>query len=174
MHFKITHINIQGLLNIPVLEVASVRVTTKLSMSLFDDIQKHGEGKIPPTYLSHIVCPFSHCIQLGTLTTSLKWVEILEDSPKQVIAHVLYLMKLNQILEMVTTLAGSSFGLKDGKGLDASLNGPWGICMNQHDQCLYICDRSNISIRKLTMKGSSRFKITLLHYLWTNIILIIY
>ena len=63
-------------------------------------------------------------------------------------------MRLSQTTEMVTTLAGSSAGLKDGKGTDASFNNPWGICVDPHDQCLYICDTSNDSIRRLTMEGA--------------------
>ena len=57
----LTKINIQGLLNVPLLEVSSVRVTTRLPMALFNDIQKHGEGKISPTPIFQLTC-LSHCI----------------------------------------------------------------------------------------------------------------
>ena len=74
------------------------------------------------------------------------------------------MMGLSHTTEMVTTLAGSSAGLKDGKGSDASFINPWGICMNTHDQCVYICDYNN-SIRRLTMEGTSCFNIIPLHIL---------
>ena len=84
-------------------------------------------------------------------------------SPKQVIDHLsycLFTMRLSQTTEMVTTLAGSSQGLKDGKGSNASFRCPWGMCHNAHNQCVYICDWRNNSIRRLTMEGTSCFKIT--------------
>jgi hypothetical protein len=54
---------------------------------------------------------------------------------------------------MVTTIAGSVQGLKDDKGLNACFFNPWGMCLNPHDECLYICDFRNHAIRKLTMQG---------------------
>jgi hypothetical protein len=58
-----------------------------------------------------------------------------------------------KIIDMVTTITGSVKGLKDDKGLNASFKYPWGMCLNPHDECLYICDSYNHAIRKLTMQG---------------------
>jgi hypothetical protein len=52
----------------------------------------------------------------------------------------------------VTTLAGSSKEFKDGIGSDAKLSGPIGMCLNPHDNCLYVSDFSH-KIKKVTMKG---------------------
>ena len=55
---------------------------------------------------------------------------------------------------MVTTLAGSGEkGFKDGKGLKASFQRPHGICINQRDGCLYVCDGGNNAIRRVSMQG---------------------
>ena len=54
---------------------------------------------------------------------------------------------------MVTTLAGSSKGNIDGEGINACFNGPFGICLNPLDECLYTTDRYNNSIRKITVQG---------------------
>jgi hypothetical protein len=53
----------------------------------------------------------------------------------------------------VTTLAGSSNGFQDGIGSDAKMNNPYGICLNLHDNCLYVSDFNNNKIRKVTING---------------------
>jgi hypothetical protein len=53
----------------------------------------------------------------------------------------------------VTILAGSSTGFQDGIGFDATMNNPVGMCFNRHDNCLYVYDRQNNKIRKVTMNG---------------------
>jgi hypothetical protein len=54
---------------------------------------------------------------------------------------------------MVATFVGSAIGLKDAKGASASFSHPWGMCLNPHDNFLYVCDHSNKAIRKVTMQG---------------------
>ena len=69
--------------------------------------------------------------------------------------HVFIPSWLNQVIETVTTLASSSKGYNHRGGLDAGFDIPIGICMNANDQCFYICDAGNSSVRKLTMQGTS-------------------
>jgi DNA-binding beta-propeller fold protein YncE len=52
------------------------------------------------------------------------------------------------------TFAGSAPGLADGKGEKVKFNTPRGICFNPHDECLYVCDKRNNSIRKITLQGT--------------------
>ena len=84
--------------------------------------------------------------------------------------------------EVVTTLAGSrEQGFKDGKGSKASFKLPHGIFVNPLDACLYVCDRKNNAIRRVSMQGihtlepsytsSFRFPIDLLRYLQVMLIL---
>ena len=66
----------------------------------------------------------------------------------------LLLLTLNTA-EMVTTLAGSDVeGHVDSNGPNSRFNYPLGICMNPRDQCLYVCDPRNYSIRKVTLQGT--------------------
>jgi sugar lactone lactonase YvrE len=53
----------------------------------------------------------------------------------------------------VTTLAGSMPGMNDGIGPNAQFHFPKGICFNPHDDCLYVCDFWNHTIRKVNMEG---------------------
>lgn len=53
----------------------------------------------------------------------------------------------------MTTLAGSSYGCVDGVGKMAKFNGLHGVIFNTDDTCLYVCDRANNMIRKVTMTG---------------------
>jgi len=55
--------------------------------------------------------------------------------------------------ETVTTLAGSTAGNQNGSGSNVQFNNPVGICLNPRDECLYVCDHSNHSIRKISMQG---------------------
>ena len=61
--------------------------------------------------------------------------------------------------ELVTTFAGhisesiEKAGSKDGKGPNASFGYPYGICINPHDGCMYVCDEEELSIRRVTMQG---------------------
>ena len=57
------------------------------------------------------------------------------------------------VAEMVTTLAGSEYGHLDGSGPNARFRCPSAVCLNPHDQCLYVCDRGNEAIRKVTLQG---------------------
>ena len=55
---------------------------------------------------------------------------------------------------MVTTLAGSGMrGFIDGQGPKASFYQPNGICINQRDGCLYVCEEKNNAIRRVSMQG---------------------
>ena len=65
----------------------------------------------------------------------------------------LLLLTLNTA-EMVTTFAGSSvMGHVDGNGSNSRFHSPWGVCMNPRDQCLYVCDSDNDSVRRVTLQG---------------------
>ena len=74
---KATRTSTQDLLNVPSLEVSSVRVTTRLPMTLFKDMQKYGEGKISHqlslfqlhslTRVSHIIAPPDILVQESEL-----------------------------------------------------------------------------------------------------------
>jgi len=56
-------------------------------------------------------------------------------------------------VETVTTLAGSIRGNKEGTGSNALFAGPVGMCLNPFDDCLYVCDSYNESIRKISKQG---------------------
>ena len=49
-------------------------------------------------------------------------------------------------------------------GLDASLKGPEGVCMNPHDSCLYITDTGNNVVRKVTPQGIYFLSLPLPHF----------
>lgn len=53
----------------------------------------------------------------------------------------------------MSTLAGSSAGLNDGMGSKVKFSNPYGLVFNRFDDCLYVCDRSNNMIRKVTQLG---------------------
>ena len=55
---------------------------------------------------------------------------------------------------MVTTFAGSCKGYVDGYRPNSRFNFPRGMCINSRDQCLYVCDTGNRSIRRVTMQGT--------------------
>jgi hypothetical protein len=57
------------------------------------------------------------------------------------------------LTDKVTTIAGSSQGMKDGIGVDAQFDWPCGINFNPHDGYLYVCDLWNDLIRKVNMEG---------------------
>jgi hypothetical protein len=46
-------------------------------------------------------------------------------------------------------------GKADGNALQASFNGPIGICSNPLDGCLYVSEHIGNSIRKLSIRGKS-------------------
>ena len=169
-------------MNIPHFYVSSARVTTRLPSILLDAIQKHGKGislllsLFPPPIFSYLLSSqmfsSSHLLIVedssvvvqknsfskpGKLSCSLSPSSLL--SPPITLCSTLRSafpsFQLKHVAEMVTTLAGSSEGRRDGKGSDALFQAPWGMCINPHDQCLYICDSGNNSIRKLTMQGIS-------------------
>ena len=60
---------------------------------------------------------------------------------------------------MVTTFAGHKLSPseqpdgKDGNGQEASFRRLYGICINPNDECIYVCDELDNSIRKVTMEG---------------------
>ena len=62
-------------------------------------------------------------------------------------------------VEVVTTFAGHKSSpyeeeeAKDGKGQEAAFSSPYGICINPHDGCMYVCDDQDNSIRRVTMEG---------------------
>ena len=49
--------------------------------------------------------------------------------------------------------AGSERGFVDGKGEFSKFNLPNGVCWNPNDSCLYLCDKGNDAIRKITLQG---------------------
>jgi hypothetical protein len=57
------------------------------------------------------------------------------------------------LTDQVTTLAESSKGFQDGIGSNATMNGPLVMCLNPHDNCLYVSDHFNNKIRKVTTNG---------------------
>jgi hypothetical protein len=67
--------------------------------------------------------------------------------------YVLLMILFIYLTGQVTTLAGSSNGFQDGIGFDAKMNNPIGMCLNPHDNCLYVSDHDNNKIRKVTMNG---------------------
>ena len=69
------------------------------------------------------------------------------------------------IIDEATTFAGSNQGHKDGEGVHASLNCPFGICFNPSQDCLYVCESSNNSIRKITVGGTSTLPSSIFAYL---------
>jgi hypothetical protein len=67
--------------------------------------------------------------------------------------NVFFLSFADLLTGQVTTLAGSSNGFQDGIGSNAKLNRLIGMCLNPHDNCLYVSDFANHKIRKVTMNG---------------------
>jgi len=44
-------------------------------------------------------------------------------------------------------------GNQDGNGSNACFNSPFGICFNPRDECLYVTDRINHKLKKISMQG---------------------
>jgi DNA-binding beta-propeller fold protein YncE len=72
--------------------------------------------------------------------------------PHQTI-HKTDLFPLSFGVGVVTTVAGSFWGFANGKGINVKFDGPYGVCLNPDNNCLYICDHFNNSIRKMTLDG---------------------
>lgn len=53
------------------------------------------------------------------------------------------------IVSTIVGIAGKS-GYQDGNSDDALFNAPWGLCIDRNDGSIYIADRGNKCIRKLT------------------------
>ena len=53
---------------------------------------------------------------------------------------------------LVSTLAGSTEGLRDGSGISAQFNGPTGVAVDAEDN-VYVADEYNHRIRKITPEG---------------------
>jgi hypothetical protein len=70
-----------------------------------------------------------------------------------ILFYFIFLSFADMLTGQVATLAGSSEGFLDGMGFDAKLNCPVGMCLNLHDNCLYVSDSANHKIRKVTMNG---------------------
>ena len=62
-------------------------------------------------------------------------------------------------------LARSTQGFADGDGDQAQFRCSHGIYWNPHDKCLYLCDRGNNAIRRITLQGSFAFSF---QYLFTS------
>jgi hypothetical protein len=61
----------------------------------------------------------------------------------QYINILLFKHKIIVLTDQVT-LAGSSVGFQDGIGSNAKMKYPHGMCLNPHDNCLYVCDTKTI------------------------------
>ena len=59
--------------------------------------------------------------------------------------------KVDTKLNIVTTIAGSGKGYKDGDPLEAQFNQPWGVYLDKNE-FLYIADQNNHCIRKLAIE----------------------
>ncbi|MDR2473025.1 MAG: IPT/TIG domain-containing protein [Tannerella sp.] len=55
------------------------------------------------------------------------------------------------IVSTIVGIAGKS-GYQDGSPDDAQFNAPWGLCIDRRDGSIYIADRGNKCIRKLTIE----------------------
>ena len=62
--------------------------------------------------------------------------------------------KVDTKLNIVTTIAGSGKGYKDGDPLEAQFNQPWGVYLDKNE-FLYIADQNNHCIRKLAIDLNS-------------------
>jgi len=55
----------------------------------------------------------------------------------------------------VSTIAGYHvYGFADGKGEEAQFHFPWGICFDEIDQSLLVCDKGNSKIRRISQNGN--------------------
>jgi len=54
---------------------------------------------------------------------------------------------------VVSIFAGSKQDFADGVGTNASFNTPTGICIDQQNGDIFVCDQQNNAIRKITQKG---------------------
>ena len=55
----------------------------------------------------------------------------------------------------VSTLAGSEEGgFAEGRGHAAKFNQPWGICFDEADQSLVLCDNGNSRLRRAQLNGT--------------------
>ena len=59
--------------------------------------------------------------------------------------------KVDTKLNIVTTIAGSGKGYKDGDPLEAQFDQPWGVYLDKNE-FLYIADQNNHCIRKLAIE----------------------
>ncbi len=57
------------------------------------------------------------------------------------------------LLGQVTTLAGSTSGYADGDKNKAMFNCPFGICFDEDDQSLLVCDQLNDKLRRVFLNG---------------------
>ena len=56
----------------------------------------------------------------------------------------------------VSTFAGSlKAGYADGSGRSAQFNYPGGICFDEVDRCLLVCDHENNKLRRISLTGTS-------------------
>jgi len=54
----------------------------------------------------------------------------------------------------VSTLAGSPIaGYRDGHGTAAQFQHPWGICYDESNQSILVCDYSNSKLRRVSLNG---------------------
>ena len=53
----------------------------------------------------------------------------------------------------VSTLAGSEGGFADGRGHAAKFDSPQGICYDEADQSLVVCDWLNSRLRRVRLNG---------------------
>jgi DNA-binding beta-propeller fold protein YncE len=58
------------------------------------------------------------------------------------------------VADKIETFVGSEPGCSDGTGLNACFKNPAMMCLNPNDECLYVCDEGNNSIRKITLQGN--------------------
>ena len=56
-------------------------------------------------------------------------------------------------LGKVSILAGGEWGYLDAKGSNAKFGSIWGLCFDEVDQALLVCDNSNSKIRKVSVSG---------------------
>ena len=70
--------------------------------------------------------------------------------------------------ENITTLAGSLRGNADGQGVKSCFNGPASMCINPHDECLYVCDKKNSAIKIVTMLGISFQNLQISNYFFAG------
>ena len=56
---------------------------------------------------------------------------------------------------VVTTLAGNAgmTGSTDGTGANGRFDNPWGVALDSTGQAVYVADRGNDTIRKITLAG---------------------